>query len=80
MPNGSKKRFLFDLSSNEIAESLQAVVISEADERKAQNLPLIYKNSMCVSRNQFIHEYPDGRRFLIRQNRNTSEEKVIRQF
>jgi len=79
MPNGSKKRF-FDLSSNEIAKSLRAVVLREANERKAQNLPIIYKNSMCISRNQFIHEYPDGRKFLIRQNRNTSEEKVIRQF
>jgi hypothetical protein len=79
MANELNKRF-FDLSSDEITESLQSVVLIEAEERKAKNLPLIYKNFMCTNSNQFIHEYPDGRKFLIRLNRNTSEEKIIKQF
>ena len=80
MPNGSKKRFFFDLPAREVAKNLHAVIFNELNERKAQNLPIVYKNALCISKNQFIHEYPDGRKFLIRQNRNTSEEKVIRQL
>jgi len=76
----SSQKFLFDLSPIEIANRLQSVVMNALSERKAQNLPVVYKNSLCTDRNQFIHEYPDGRKFLIRQNRNTSEEKVIRQL
>lgn len=76
----SPKNFLFDLTPNEITNRLQSVVMNVLSERKAQNLPVVYKNSLCIGRNQFIHEYPDGRKFLIRQNRNNSEEKVIRQL
>jgi len=79
MQSGSQK-FLFDLSPNEIAARLNNVVINVLIERKALNLPFVYKNSLCTGKNQFIHEYPDGRKFLIRQNRSNSEEKVIRQL
>ncbi len=79
MANELNKRF-FDLSSEEITESLQSVVLIEAEERKAKNLPLIYKNFMCINSNQFIHEYPDRRKFLISININNSEETILKEF
>jgi hypothetical protein len=80
MPTVSKANLLFDRSPNEIAESLFAVISNELKNRKAKNLPVVYKNSMCINKNEFIHEYPDGRKFLISQDINTSEETIIRQF
>jgi len=35
---------------------------------------------MCIKKNQFIHEYADGRKFLISQDINTSEETIIKEF
>jgi len=69
---------LFDLSGDEISERLKAVVMRALNEREAQNLPLVYRTSLCTRKNQFIHEYPDGRTYLIQQNSNNSEERVIR--
>jgi hypothetical protein len=80
MAIGSRKSFLFDLSPNEITRNLHSVVLNELNERRSKNLPIVYKTSICISKNQFIHEYPDGRKFLIKQDQNTSEETVIRQF
>jgi hypothetical protein len=81
MANKSKpSSFLYDLSPTEIEKKLRSVLMNELNERKAMNLPIVYKNSLCISKNQFIHEYPDGRKFLIKQNTNTSEETIIIQL
>lgn len=78
--SGNPQKFIFDLSTNEITNRLQKVVVNVLREQKEQNLPLVYKNPFCLKKNEFIHEYPDGRKFLIRQNPNTSEERVIKQL
>ncbi|WP_315821349.1 hypothetical protein [Paraflavitalea speifideaquila] len=44
------------------------------------NLPLVYRNSFCKKDNQFIHEYPNGRKLLIQQNSKTSEEIVLKEL
>jgi hypothetical protein len=80
MPGRLKERFFFDFSANEVTKNLQAVLFEELNASKRKNLPIVYKNSLCINKNQFIHEYPDGRKFLIRQSRINSEEKVIRQL
>ena len=80
MPTVSKSDFFFDRSTNEIAESFYSVVSNALKNRKANNLPVVYKNSMCIKKNQFIHEYADGRKFLISQDINTSEETIIKEF
>ena len=80
MPSRPTNKFLFDLTADERYGRLLAVVLDAITEQKEHNLPIVYRNSMCISPNQFIHEYPDGKKFLIRQNRNNSEEKVIKQL
>ncbi|WP_343303968.1 hypothetical protein AAHN97_20570 [Chitinophaga niabensis] len=45
-----------------------------------KDIPVVYKDQRCKRPNEFIHEYPDGRTFLIRQSRNTSNETVLRQL
>jgi hypothetical protein len=74
------KKSLLDLSTRERENRFKAVLKNVLAERKAQNVPIVYRNSLCVSRNQFIHEYPNGQKFLIRQNQNNSEEKIIREL
>jgi len=46
----SPQKFIFDLSTNEITNRLQNVVVNILCERKEQNLPLVYKNYLCTGR------------------------------
>lgn len=50
------------------------------EEQARKNLPHVYRDASCISKSQFIHLYPDGKKVLIQQNRATSEEKVIKEF
>lgn len=46
-------------------------------DQKAKNQPRVYRNDLCTAPDQFIHEYPNGRRMLIKQIRYTAEEVVL---
>lgn len=75
----SKGQKLFFALNNEEKESrLKAVLEKELEKVKAMNLPVIYRNELCVKPNLFIHKYPNGRTELIELNSHTSEEKVIK--
>lgn len=78
MSTEHRKKHVVDLTADEFHSRLLAVVINALNEQKALNLPLVYKNSMCLATNQFIHEYPDGQKFLISQDITTSEETIIK--
>lgn len=67
-------------SANELDSELKATLQSILDEKAKLNLPLVYRNSLCKRRNQFVHEYPDGKKLLIEQNIKTSEEIVLREL
>ncbi|SKC97534.1 hypothetical protein SAMN05660461_0937 [Chitinophaga ginsengisegetis] len=45
-----------------------------------KDIPLVYKDPSCKRPNEFIHEYPDGRKFLIRQSLRSSTEIIVRQL
>jgi len=45
-----------------------------------KNVPRVYKTNLCVTKNQFVHVYPNGRKFLIEQNPINSEETIIREL
>jgi hypothetical protein len=68
----------FTLSTEEKENRLKAVLEKEMEKVKAMNLPVIYRNELCVKPNLFIHEYPSGRTVLIELDLNNSEEKVIK--
>ena len=71
-------KFYFALNDEETENRLKAVLEKEMERVKAMNLPIIYRNELCVKPNLFIHKYPNGRTELIEIDIHTSEEKVIK--
>ena len=71
-------KLFFQLSKEEQDSRLKAVLEEEMVRVKAMNLPIIYRNELCIKPNQFIHKYPNGRTELIEINIDNSEEKVIK--
>lgn len=71
-------KLFFQLSKEEQDSRLKAVLEEEMVKVKAMNLPIIYRNELCVEPNQFIHKYPNGRTEIIEINIDNSEEKVIK--
>jgi hypothetical protein len=71
-------KLFFQLSKEEKESRLNAVLEAEMERVRAMNLPITYRNELCVKPNLFIHEYPNGRTELIEINIDNSEVKVIR--
>lgn len=71
-------KLFFALSKEEQQRRLKAVLVEEMEKVKAMNLPIIYRNELCVKPNLFIHKYPNGRTELVEINLDNSEEKVIK--
>jgi hypothetical protein len=71
-------KLFFQLSKEEKESRLNAVLEAEMERVRAMNLPIVYRNELCVKPNLFIHEYPNGRTELIEINIDNSEVKVIR--
>jgi hypothetical protein len=71
-------KLYFALNDEERENRLKAVLEKEIEKVKAMNLPVIYRNELCVRPNLFIHKYPNGRIELIERNVNTSEKKLIK--
>lgn len=70
--------FFFKLNAEEKESRLRAVLEMEAEIVKVMNLPVIYRNELCVKPNYFIHKYPNGRQELIELNLDNAEETVIK--
>jgi hypothetical protein len=71
-------KLFFQLSKEEQDSRLKAVLDAEMEKVKAMNLPVIYRNELCVKPNLFIHKYPNGRIELVEINLENSVEKVIK--
>lgn len=71
-------KLFFALSKKEKESRLKAVLDAEMERVKSMNLPITYRNELCVKPNLFIHEYPNGRIELIEINIDNSEVKVIK--
>jgi len=74
----ASKKYYFALSPEERKSKLKAALEKEMEKVKAMNLPIIYRNELCVKPNLFIHKYPNGRIELIEIDYHTFEEKVIK--
>jgi hypothetical protein len=72
------QKLFFALSGEEQESRLKAVLVEELEKAKAMNLPVVYRNELCVRPNLFIHKYPNGHTVLIEQDSNNSEEKIIK--
>ena len=71
-------KLFFQLSKEEQDSRLKAVLDAEMEKVRAMNLPIVYRNELCVKPNLFIHEYPNGHTELIEITIENSEEKVIK--
>jgi hypothetical protein len=74
--NGQK--YWIELTDEEKESRLMAVLVEELEKAKAMNLPVIYRNELCVKPNMFIHKYPNGYTVLIELDTSNSEIKVIK--
>jgi hypothetical protein len=72
------QKYWSELTDEEKESRLMAVLVEELEKAKAMNLPVIYRNELCVKPNMFIHKYPNGHTVLIEQDSSNSEEKVIK--
>ncbi|WP_285054538.1 hypothetical protein [Pedobacter ginsengisoli] len=77
MPQVRNRKLIFELSAREKARKFAGLVSAVVDKAKSMNQPIIYKNDLCIKRNMFIHQYPDGRTELIEQDIDTSVERII---
>jgi|RhiMetdeSRZDD1v2_1073273.scaffolds.fasta_scaffold03244_22 hypothetical protein len=80
MPEKGTHKQVFELNGEDLNVQLKKTLDKELKLQAEKNLPLVYKNRLCIKNNQFIHEYPNGKRLLIEQNQNTSEEIILREF
>ena len=64
----------------QLNKRLEKILHAALKIQASHNIPLVYKDNRCTRKNQFIHQYPDGKTFLIRQDRRTSKEVIIKQL
>ncbi len=80
MAKNKKHRLIFELSKLEresrLRSALNEVIQLTVDMQK----PFVYKNDLCIQRNFFIHQYPNGKKFLIAQDQENSEERILREL
>lgn len=72
-----KGRHIFELTDQERHDRLMPVLLEELRRTAAMNLPIIYRNKHCLQRNHFVHEYPDGRKYLMKFNCENSTTTII---
>lgn len=75
-----KAILILDCSAGDLTAQLEKTLKTALDKKATMNLPLVYRNSFCKQRNQFVHEYPNGKKLLIQQNSKTSEEIVLKEL
>jgi hypothetical protein len=73
-----KRRLIFELSPEERDKRFKAVLSVAIQKAAALNMPLVYRNELCVKPNMFIHKYPNGRKVLIEQDSHTSIERTVK--
>lgn len=76
--DSNEQKYFFALTAEEKENILNEVLAEEMEKAKAMNLPVIYRNELCVKPNMFIHKYPDGHTVLIEQDSSNSAIKVIK--
>lgn len=80
MATNKKHRLIFELSKSErelrLKSALNEVVQLTIDMQK----PFVYRNNLCIQPNFFIHQYPNGKKYLISQDQENSKENILREL
>lgn len=62
--------------SKRLRSTLDKVLASQAK----KNIPIVYKDALCIKSNQFVHEYSNGNKYLIQQDQTDSTEIILRKY
>lgn len=73
-----KNELIFELSETEIEARLKKVLKPILDQNAALQQPVVYRNSLCIKPNFFIHKFPNGNRLLIERNLDDSSAKTVK--
>jgi len=80
MATNKKHRLIFELSKSErelrLKSALNEIVQLTIDLQK----PFVYRNDLCIQPNFFIHQYPNGKKYLISQDQENSKENILREL
>lgn len=80
MAKNKKHRLIFELSKSERELRLKSALNEAIQLTLDMQKPLVYRNSLCIQPNFFIHQYPNGKKFLISQDQENSKESVLREL
>ncbi|OQP47294.1 hypothetical protein A4H97_07260 [Niastella yeongjuensis] len=72
------QKYWFELTAEEKESRLKEALEEEMEKAKAMNLPVVYRNELCIKPNMFIHKYPNGHTVLIEQDSSNSAVKIIK--
>ena len=72
-----QKKLIFQLSPEEKTIRLSGVLSDSMHIAALLNVPIIYRNELCVTPNLFVHKYPDGRKILVEQYSSSFIENTI---
>lgn len=80
MAKNKKHRLIFELSKSErelrLKSALNEVIQLTVDMQK----PFVYRNNLCIQPNFFIHQYPNGKKYLISQDQENSKENILKEL
>jgi hypothetical protein len=72
------KQSVFDLTPGQEAARLQPVTDQVKADIFAHGLPLVYQDERCPTDDYFIHEYEDGRIYLMLLKDGTREFELVK--
>ncbi len=79
MPNDPYIPF-FDLTPSQQEDLLNKVLEKEIQRTLDIGLYVTYRDKHCISDDEFIHEYKDGRKQLVRINMVTGKDELIKEL
>lgn len=68
------------MTAKEIEEYLQPATEQLIQELFDKNLPVTYRDTRCPSSSHYIHEYEDGRQYLVLFNANDRNTEIIQEL
>lgn len=78
MNRSKPSKLIFELPRVQKVIRFKEVLDEAMLQTYAMDRPLIYRNNLCIKKNQFIHQHKDGRIFLIEQDQNDSKERILK--
>ena len=76
--NSQEALSVFDLTPGQEAARLQPATDQVKADIFAHGLPLVYQDERCPTDDYFIHEYEDGRVYLMLMKDGTREFELVR--